>query len=236
MSSSLRIITWNCHSGDLTGRLADLSRFSPDIVFLQECDPVQSLPLDGPVFQRTINPLKGIALALPSSRYDCVEVVPTGRTGRASIAITTKVPHALAVLGVWGHDTRDYGGDVQWTLRAHDGLLRTMPAVVMGDFNSGSRLDAQCSVSDGHQRLVDAFAERGLVSAYHVFHQVAHGHEKHATYFHKPKASQPWHIDFCFVPQGWASRLKDVTIIDGDDWAARSDHRPLAVEIDTSGL
>jgi endonuclease/exonuclease/phosphatase family metal-dependent hydrolase len=69
------------------------------------------------------------------------------------------------------------------------------------------------------------------VSAYHAFHRVEHGDETHPTYRHQRKPSQPWHIDFCFVPACWAANLVSVEILDGKRWATRSDHLPLKVDI-----
>ena len=46
---------------------------------------------------------------------------------------------------------------------------------------------------------------------------------------HQRKPSRPWHIDFCFVPAGWV--LVGVEVLDGKEWAARSDHLPLKVDV-----
>jgi len=43
-AAHLRLIAWNCHHGSLSTRLAELASFSPAIVFLQECRPVEALP------------------------------------------------------------------------------------------------------------------------------------------------------------------------------------------------
>jgi hypothetical protein len=55
-----------------------------------------------------------------------------------------------------------------------------------------------------------------LVSAYHAFHAVEHGHESQPTYRHQFKTSQPWHIDFGFVPVAWMNHLVSVEVIDGE--------------------
>jgi endonuclease/exonuclease/phosphatase family metal-dependent hydrolase len=70
-----------------------------------------------------------------------------------------------------------------------------------------------------------------MVSAYHAFHDVEHGQERHHTYRHKPQASEPWHIDFCFIPKAWAASIANVELLDGDDWRAESDHHPLKVDL-----
>lgn len=44
--SGLRLIAWNCHHGSLSQRLAELAAHSPDIVFLQECLPAETLSIE----------------------------------------------------------------------------------------------------------------------------------------------------------------------------------------------
>jgi endonuclease/exonuclease/phosphatase family metal-dependent hydrolase len=117
------------------------------------------------------------------------------------------------------------------TLDAYRNVLRSGPAVVMGDLNSGTNLAGEKSASRRHLRIVNALADLGLVSAYHAFHNVKHGHETHPTYRHQRKPSKPWHIDFCFLPASWAGNLVSVEILDGKHWAARSDHLPLKVDV-----
>ena len=68
-------------------------------------------------------------------------------------------------------------------------VVRDAPAIVFGDFNSGTSLVRFGSSSRHHQRLVDEFDALGLVSAYHAFHRVGHGYESDATYFHQFNAA-----------------------------------------------
>jgi endonuclease/exonuclease/phosphatase family metal-dependent hydrolase len=100
--------------------------------------------------------------------------------------------------------------------------------------NSGSNLTRQ-QPSKGHARILAALEDCGLVSAYHAFHNVAHGHEAHPTYRHQRNVSKPWHIDFCFVPAAWTPNVRSVEVIDGEEWSKKSDHLPLNVEIRFSG-
>ena len=108
--------------------------------------------------------------------------------------------------------------------------VRTGPHL-LAYFNSGTNLGGTPALTRGHSRIVDALGALGLVSAYHAFHKVDHGHEPHATYRHQFKASQPWHLDFCFVPTAWASHISKVEVISGDNWDERSDHRPMLVDL-----
>jgi endonuclease/exonuclease/phosphatase family metal-dependent hydrolase len=140
-------------------------------------------------------------------------------------------PVSFTALGIWSQGPR-YVDDVMRTLRAYDRVLRAGPSIVMGDLNSGTNLAGTRSPSKGHLRMLGALADLGLVSAYHAFHDFEHGQERHATYRHHRKASRPWHIDFCFVPAGWV--VAGVEVLDGEDWAARSDHLPLKVDVQVS--
>ena len=226
----LRLIAWNCHHGSLSTRLYELAEHSPDIVFLQECTPTETLPLLGQIVARRVGPRKGIALGSLNANYHLAELEPRAESGRAVVAAAVTGPVSFTALGIWSQKP-EYVGDVMRTLDAYAGLLRSGPAVVMGDLNSGTHLNGKHSPSRGHSRIVNALADLGLVSAYHAFHDVEHGHETHPTYRHQFKASQPWHIDFCFVPTSWVDCLLSVEVIDGEGWAVRSDHLPVAVNL-----
>jgi hypothetical protein len=71
----------------------------------------------------------------------------------------------------------------------------------MGDFNSGTALSDKPTLTRGHHRIVSAFRDLGLVSRTMRFTPLSTG-TTHPTYFHQFNSSQPWHIDFCFVPDG----------------------------------
>jgi endonuclease/exonuclease/phosphatase family metal-dependent hydrolase len=82
----------------------------------------------------------------------------------------------------------------------------------MGDLNSGPQMNGATALSSDHSRLPCRV-------------------RRHHTYRHKPHASEPWHIDFCFVPKAWAARITGVELLDGDHWRAESDHHPLKVDL-----
>jgi hypothetical protein len=226
----VRLIAWNCHHGSLDTRLAELAPFAPAIVFLQECRPFDEAPLMSRFVTRRTNARKCIALGSLSAAYPIEKLRLRANCGRAVVGATVAGPVSFTALGIWSQGP-SYAADVMKTLHAYRKLLRSGPAVVMGDLNSGTNLAAKKSASAAHLRIVNALADFGLVSAYHAFHDVEHGQEIHPTYLHQRKPSQPWHIDFCFVPARWAENLVSVEILDGKQWAARSDHLPLKVEI-----
>lgn len=233
-TARLRIVTWNCRSGSVAERLSELAEYDPHIVFLQECGPVDDVGPPPLVCGRMIGARKGVVLLAPraSSRH---VARPLLGGGRAAIAAQFLDPVPFTLIGIWAQGPR-YVDDVVLTLKAHGDLMRAAPTVVIGDLNSGSRLDRRPSQTKHHQKVLDACCDLGLVSAYHAFHRVDPGQERDATYFHQFKRSSPWHIDYCFVPRSWAPHLVNVTVVNGRKWARRSDHRPLLVELETASL
>ena len=226
----MRLITWNWHSGPLTARLEDLAAHSPDVVFLQECHPRAALPSPCPAIIREINSRKAIALLSLSDAYRIEAIAPALQGGKATVAAAVTGPVEFVVLGIWSKGPH-YVHDVLEAIEAHRNLLSPTAAVVMGDMNSGTRLDGKRTPNKWHTRIVDAMADLGLVSAYHTYHGIAHGHERHATYYHQRNAAQAWHIDFCFVPEGWCERLTGARVIGGTKWRAKSDHLPLCIDL-----
>jgi endonuclease/exonuclease/phosphatase family metal-dependent hydrolase len=227
--ASVRLIAWNCHHGAIATRVAELADYSPDIVFLQECTLAKPAPSTAErVLIRRVGGKKHIALISLNGAYQMTKLESKSRGGRAHLAVAVTGPVSFTVLGIWSQGPK-YADDVVRTLRAYAGVLRSGPAIVMGDLNSGTRLNGEHALSKGHSRIINLLSGLGLVSAYHAFHRTEHGHERHPTYLHQFKASQPWHIDFCFVPESW--ELASVEMIDGAVWAKRSDHLPLRVDL-----
>ena len=108
---SLRLIAWNCQHGSLTERLSRLAPFSPDLVFLQECQPEATLPLNGTFLKRGCNPKKGIALGALNEAYAVTEIASGGDCGKAVLAADITGPTSLSVLGIWAQGPR-YVDDV----------------------------------------------------------------------------------------------------------------------------
>jgi exonuclease III len=221
---TVRFITWNCRSGSLDLRLAQLNKYRPDVVFLQECAPTENTPCTC-----RVNARKSIALVGMSSDFE-LSPLTSITAGRASVAASFEGRDAFSVIGIWGQPP-NYVDDVLRTLDAHSARLSQGRAIVMGDFNSGIKLRGRRTVSAGHQKIVKMCSDLGLVSAYHAFNQVEHAREKHATYYHQFKSTQPWHIDYCFVPTVWLKGLMNVRVLNGKVWAQHSDHRPLIVDL-----
>jgi len=144
--------------------------------------------------------------------------------------VTGAVPFNL--LAIWAKPSKQrpiYVNTLFRGIEAYRNFIKAAPTVVLGDLNTARYLSA----NDSHMRFVRLLHDEfGLVSAYHHYYNVAHGHEVHNTYFDRTKKSKPFHIDYCFIPESWLPSLKSVTVAKYREWTDLSDHVPLIVEID----
>ena len=102
-----------------------------------------------------------------------------------------------------------------------------------GDLNNHVRWDKPGKASN-HANAVIASAALGLVSAYHAFHLLEQGAERHPTLYwrDRTRTGPTFHIDYVFVPKSATSLLRRVSIGSHAKWIATglSDHAPLIVD------
>ena len=110
-------------------------------------------------------------------------------------------------------------------------LIHRHPTVVLGDFNSNAIWDHQHPAHLSHSALVGTLAGLGLVSAYHQHRAEPHGKESEATFYFYRRRNTPYHLDYCFIPEGWAQRLAGVEVGRWRDWRGLSDHVPLTCTV-----
>jgi hypothetical protein len=116
---SLRITTWNSCGGTIASRLAMLQALMPDLVFLQECQPVAGLAGEDELCQRTVNARKGLALASPTGRFKLTPVESRLDTSGGCLAARVEGDEAFHILGIWAQKNGGYVQDVLKSLRAH---------------------------------------------------------------------------------------------------------------------
>jgi exodeoxyribonuclease-3 len=118
-------------------------------------------------------------------------------------------------------------------MRAYASLLSERPAIMAGDLNNNVRWDKPGKASN-HANTLAAGAKLGLVSAYHVFHGIAHGAERHPTLYWRDRTRDgpTFHIDYVFVPRVAARLIDQVAVGSYAKWIAKglSDHAPVVVD------
>lgn len=230
---TLRIVTWNCQMA-LRKKLAALASLRPDIAVVQECERPDKLGETGAttVCWHGDNPHKGLAIltfggwraeALPQHDPEVKFVLPVRISG----------PLDFHLLGVWAKNhpskERSYIGQVHRAVQVYGAWLGAGESVVAGDWNSNAQWDSKRSAN--HSATVAHLAALGLESAYHAHHNEAHGAESRPTLHLLKQVRRPFHIDYCFVPQGWLRRVRAVTVGCFADWRSLSDHCPLVGEV-----
>lgn len=225
MTPSMRIITWNCCRRTYANAGQALASLCGDFVFLQEVGRPAS-PDRATVWAGT-NPRQGVLVAAVGGRL-ALQSAKTSITKLRPVAVSGSSP--FMALNVWAQRSPSYVGHVNRTLSRFRRVLAGRLCVIAGDFNSEGpqRVDDK----PHHTRLVGRLRDEfGVVSAYHHRYGVPHGREPHPTYYHQRHRDNPWHIDFCFIPQQWASKIVHVEVLDGEPWSTLSDHRPLLVDV-----
>lgn len=141
----------------------------------------------------------------------------------------------VRLIAVWACKVGDkkcdnYIGQVYKAFSENPSWFSVPETIVAGDFNSNTIWD-QARPFGNHTAVVRLLEERSIVSAYHMFYGEQQGEEtRHTLYFRKDRQN-PFHIDYVFLPDTLAKRVKNVSIGTHAKWAALSDHRPIVVDV-----
>jgi exodeoxyribonuclease III len=202
-----------------------LDRLRSDLIVLQECTPPATIDNQCVWFKGSAAKNVGVV----ASGDWRLKVGPDWSLSQDS-AYPVKVsgPAEFNLLGVWAQGP-NYVPALLHALDRHQEFLRSGPSIVIGDFNSHPLVKQSRTANHAtlNERLKREF---GLVSAFDVFSERSGGLEEPPTYYHQWHEDQPFHLDYCYFPQAWISRLKSLEIGSYQEWATRSDHRPVTVE------
>lgn len=218
-----------------------LLAFKPDILVIQECECIEKLKFDsGPQKPSDIlwfgnNLHKGLAIlsynglklrVLDVHNKEFQMIVPISVTGWGS---------DFNLFAVWAFNPNDPDGtyveQVWKAIHHYDDLLQSKQAILAGDFNSNTIWDRKRRAGN-HSNVVKYLEERGIHSAYHLHHKQIQGKEAHPTFYLYRHQNKPYHIDYCFVSEDMAKRVRAVEVGDHAFWCAYSDHVPLIVTLD----
>lgn len=145
--------------------------------------------------------------------------------------MTVHGPVDFNLLAVWSQKRPTYVRSIWHGLDVYLQFLKAAPSVVAGDFNSHSKWD-QSDLARNHTTLVAKLRDEfDLVSAYHSFPTEGIAAQEEPTLYWQWQENQGFHIDYCFIPNDWTSKIRDVNVGDFDNWKDKSDHRPLVVDL-----
>jgi hypothetical protein len=227
----LRLVAWNCCMGPLERKLAALETLAADIAVIPECPRLTRSP--GSTFWIGTNPHKGLGVvAKPPWRI--ARATRRRNLPRYVQPLRVSGPESFILWAVWACNDGAENRYVRGIHRAIDSsrqLLGSGPSVMLGDFNSNTIWDREHPAERGHSALVRKLEALGLASSYHSHYREDQGKETRPTFFEYRHAHRPYHIDYCFLPREWTGRITGVTVGAHGEWATRSDHMPLIVDL-----
>jgi exodeoxyribonuclease-3 len=221
-----------------------LSALAPDVAIVQECAELATLARKAPQFAPTNavwtgnNPHKGLGV-FAFGPYRLTRRGPDDASITYALRARVVGPQTFNLVALWSH----YGnsplkvttpGPTLLALNAHARFLTQRPAIVAGDLNNHVRWDKPGKASN-HANTLATTSKLGLVSAYHAFHELAQGAERHPTLYwrDRTRTGPTFHIDYAFVPREAIGFLRGVTVGSYAKWIATglSDHAPLIVDL-----
>jgi exodeoxyribonuclease-3 len=240
--AGVRLISWNCGAG-FHRKIEALCTLAPDVAIVQECADLDTLARKAPEFAPTAalwtgdNPHRGLGV-FSFGPYQLA------RAGADDAAITYALPARVVgqssfnLVALWSH----YGrtpvtiaalGPTLLALRAYARFLTERPSIMAGDLNNHVRWDKPGKAGN-HANTVSASGALGLVSAYHAFHGLEQGAERHPTLYwrNRTRTGPTFHIDYAFVPRLATRLLRRVAVGSYAKWIATglSDHAPVIVD------
>lgn len=221
--------------GPLERKLAALEALEPDIAVIPECPRLPTSP--GTAFWLGTNPHKGLGV-LTRPPWRIARATRRRNLPRFVEPLQVSGPVSFVLWAVWAcnHGEDRYVRGIHRAIDACAGLFATGPALMLGDFNSNAIWDHEHPEDRSHSALVRRLEGLGLTSSYHAHYGEQHGSETRPTFFEYRHAHRPYHIDYCFLPRTWTERISGVTLGAHSEWARRSDHMPLIVDLKPAAL
>jgi exodeoxyribonuclease-3 len=237
---SFRLVVWNCNMA-LHAKHERLLSLRPDVAVVPECAEPDILRRKAPDFRfadcewRGSGKDKGLGVF---TFGDLRLRLHQSWEPRFHLFLPVEVrgPATFNLLAVWAFSTRapervaPNPATTAAAVAHYAPFLAAAPAVVAGDFNASVFWDASKRY-ESFAGLDASLGALGLVSAYHAAGGHALGAEPAPTLFWQKKVTQPFHIDYAYIPRAWTSRVREASIGGAGEWLAHSDHAPLVVEV-----
>jgi endonuclease/exonuclease/phosphatase family metal-dependent hydrolase len=234
----LRLVTWNCRIGGFRYKAAQVAQLRPDLLAVQEVEPLEQVMVFGGQHQPTYRDRLGDPAfprrAIGVFSYTGLEIRAVDQEAPLYSfrrCVARRADLEFNVIAVWTAATNDKATAYRQAhegIEAHRDWIRERPTVLLGDLNDNA--------SYRGTRWTDLMAllqPLGLFSAYHAFYSEAPGSETQPTHFYRGVETARFHVDYCFLPAEWRSRIEDVIV--GaflPSWKKTSDHVPLVVDLD----
>jgi len=223
----MRIVTWNCRLGGAHDEL--VAELAPDVAVISEWGRLPDERASDPKFVAFGEAGEfglGVA-AFGEWAVSAADVLPI--SGAVIGAVEVQGPTPFKVVAVWAClSGRPRINPLVEALDAWTDWLAVGPIVVAGDFNTGGAWKDIPSGPDVALPDRRAPHEIGLHSAYHTDRGVEQGESEEPTHWNN--RGGPCMIDHVFTPKDW--RIFSVKVGQEALWRRRSDHAPLAIDLE----
>jgi len=161
------------------------------------------------------------------------------------LPINVAGPAKFTLFGIWSQNNSGEPDGIRYpsevyrypcghVLEAYENQLSKGDCVLLGDFNHHPQWDKGSPQKD-FGPLVDRYTDAGLVSAWHTHTGNPMGHpDEPASHWWRWSEQTPFHLDYCFLPASWISRIRNVQFGGYADFGAegpRSDHAPIVIDL-----
>src|SRR5258708_9973345 len=239
----MRIVIWNCNMA-FHRKYEHLLALAPDIAIIPECAdtslPRAQIAAFRPSSSTWIgdNPKKGLGV-FAFGAYSATRSLIYQNNFPYILPLRIDGPTQFNLLAVWACHARANSyearqGPLMRAMRAYQVFLTDGSAVVAGDLNDNV-LWVKPKRLNNHGTNVSALSALRLVSASHHNRNVTHGSEPEPTiYWRDRKLYGPrYHIDYCFVPDGWKNSISSVTVGRFDEWVGQGLSAPCPFLVDS---
>jgi exonuclease III len=232
------LVTWNCRIGGFRYKAAHVAHLRPDLLVVQEVEPLEQVLIFGgenqPTYRDRVGdpafPRRAVGVfSYTDLDIRAVDLEAPLYAFRRYVARKTDLE--FNVIATWTAATNDPATSYRQAhegIEAHRDWIRERPTVLLGDLNDNA--------SYRGTRWPDLMAllqPLGLISAYHGFYSEAPRSETQPTHFYRGVEAAGFHVDYCFLPNMWRSRIRGVSVgAFSPSWKVISDHVPLIVDLD----
>ena len=240
MEDPFRLVVWNCNMA-FHQKYEQLLALRPTVAVIPECAQADIVRQKAPGFAfRDVEwagtyPNKGLSV-FSFGEYTLRRHATWDAQYHIALPLEVRGPVELNLLALWAFNERAPAtvtpnpATTEAALKHYAPFLAEAPGCVAGDFNANVMWDAQGRYAS-FASLDRTAEDMGLTSAYHLASGDAKGAEATPTFYWQKKRTQPYHIDYAYIPRSWMPRLTSVTVGYPDDWLAHSDHVPLVIEL-----
>lgn len=231
-------MTWNCDRGGFRTKAARIAAMNPDVIAVQEVSRPDRAALrhsgtaqptfrdhrENAPYPRSIGLYSYTGLRIEAADADAP--MYEFRRYRAVTESETR----FQVAAVWTASSKDPQAHYRQAiigLTRYQDWIAAEPTVFLGDFNDNAR-----NRSTNWPEIMQHLHDLGLVSAYHSHTGDEFGAETRSTFYPRRRSGGAWHIDYCFIPEQWMTKVRRVEVGGFDDWCDLSDHVPLTVDLD----